>query len=186
VKIRAQEQMEDAKPRDRQLTHREVVAQPRTFPICIIADGIEAAVNVGSLFRLAEAFGVEKVFLTGGSPAPPNSKLRKTSRAAERAVAYESRADALEIVRELKAAGYVIASLEITERAIDIRSFADRFDKLALIVGAESTGVTQALIDESDVALRIPMFGRKLSLNLAAACAIAVFELTKRFAPEVR
>jgi tRNA G18 (ribose-2'-O)-methylase SpoU len=183
VKNAAQEHVDDAKPRDRQLTHREVVAHPRTFPICLIADGIEAAVNVGSLFRLAEAFGVEKVFLTGGSPAPPNSKLRKTSRAAERSVAHETRGDALELVRELQAAGYVIASLEITEHAIDIRSFTARFEKLALIVGAESSGVTQALLDASDVVLRIPMFGRKLSLNLAAACAIAVFELTKRFVP---
>jgi tRNA G18 (ribose-2'-O)-methylase SpoU len=175
--------VEDAKPRDRQLTHREAVAQPRTFPICIIADGIEAAVNVGSLFRLAEAFGIEKMFLTGGSPAPPNAKMRKTSRAAERAVAHESRADALPLVRELKAAGYLIASLEITEHAVDIRTFEARVEKLALIVGAESLGVTQALLDASDVALRIPMFGRKSSLNLAAACAIAVFELTKRFEP---
>jgi tRNA G18 (ribose-2'-O)-methylase SpoU len=153
------------------------------FPICLIADGIEAAVNIGSLFRIADAFGTEKLFLTGGSPAPPSHKLRKTSRSTERSVPYESRDDALALVRELKDAGYLIASLEVTARAIDLRNFDARFEKLALIVGSENTGVQQPLLDVSDVALRIPMFGRNSSLNLATACAIAIFELTKRFMP---
>lgn len=170
-------------PSDRQLTHREAAPEPRTFPISIIADGIEAAVNVGSLFRIADAFGVEKLYLTGGSPSPPSHKLRKTSRATERWVAYESRNDALALVSELKAAGYVVASLEVTERAVDLRAFGHPFQRLALIVGTENHGISQTLLDASDVALRIPMFGRNSSLNLATACAIAVFELTKHFMP---
>jgi tRNA G18 (ribose-2'-O)-methylase SpoU len=165
------------------LSHREAAVVRRTFPICIVADGIEAVVNVGSLFRIADAFGAEKIYLTGGSPAPPNTKLRKTSRATDRHVAHESRSDAVELVRELKTAGYLIASLEVTERAIDLRSFDQHFERLALIVGTENHGVSQALLDVSDVALRIPMFGQNSSLNLATACAVAVFELAKRFMP---
>ncbi len=170
-------------PNDRQLTHREATQPSRKFPLCIVADGIEAAVNVGSLFRIADAFGVEKIYLTGGSPTPPSSKLRKTSRATERWVAYEARSDALALVHELKASGHLIASLEITARAVDIRSVDLQFERLALIVGAENAGVSQALLDASDVALRIPMFGKNSSLNLATACGVAVFELAKRFMP---
>jgi tRNA G18 (ribose-2'-O)-methylase SpoU len=165
------------------LTHREAVQPAQKFPLCIVADNIESAVNVGSLFRVADAFGVEKIYLTGGSPTPPNSKLRKTSRATERWVAYESRSDAVALVHELKASGHVIASLEVTARAFDIRSADVRFERLALIVGAENGGVSQALLDASDIALRIPMFGMNSSLNLATACGVAVFELAKRFMP---
>jgi tRNA G18 (ribose-2'-O)-methylase SpoU len=175
--------MDESKPRDRQLSHREVAPVARTFPICLIADGIESAVNVGSLFRLADAFGVEKLFLTGGSPVPPNAKLRKTSRATERRVAHEARTDALVVIGELKASGYLIASLEVTAHAIDIRTFDRPFERLAVIVGAENSGVRQELLDASDLALRIPMFGQNSSLNLATACAISLFEITKRLLP---
>jgi tRNA G18 (ribose-2'-O)-methylase SpoU len=175
--------VEASKPKDHQLTHRELAPFARKFPICVIADGIESAVNVGSLFRLADAFGVEKLFLTGGSPTPPSQKLRKTSRAAERHVPHEARADALSLVGELRASGYFVASLEVTALAIDIQTFDTPFEKLAIIVGAENSGVRQELLDASDIALRIPMFGQNSSLNLATACAIALFEVTKRFLP---
>lgn len=165
------------------MTHHEATSEARTFPICIIADGIEAAVNVGTLFRISDAFGVEKLYLTGGSPARPSYKLKQTSRATERWVAYETRNDALALVHELKAAGYVIACLEVTARAVDLRAFERPVERLVLIVGAENRGVSQALLDASDVALRIPMYGRNSSLNLATACAIAVFELATRFMP---
>lgn len=168
---------------DRQLSHREAAPIRRRFPICIIGDGIEAAVNVGSLFRIADAFGVEKLYLTGGSPAPPNSKLRKTSRATERHVSHEARPDAVPLTAELKAAGYLVASLEVTAQSIDIRQFDRPFTRLALIVGAANGGVRQELLDASDVALRIPMFGQNSSLNLATACAIALYEITGRLTP---
>jgi tRNA G18 (ribose-2'-O)-methylase SpoU len=172
-----------SKPKDHQLSHREVAPVARKFSICVIADGIESAVNVGSLFRLADAFGVEKLFLTGGSPTPPSAKLRKTSRATERRVPHEARTDALSLVGELKTSGYFIASLEVTALSIDIQTFDTPFEKLAVIVGAENSGVRQELLDASDIALRIPMFGQNSSLNLATACAIALFEVTKRFLP---
>jgi tRNA G18 (ribose-2'-O)-methylase SpoU len=175
--------LDDRTPRDVQLTHREAAPQPQKFPVCIVADGIESAVNVGSVFRIADAFGVERVFLTGGSPMPPNPKIRKTSRLTERGVPHEYREQAVPLLRELKQAGYLIASLEVTRNAIDLRRFDVAFEKLALIVGAENSGVKQELLDASDYAVRIPMFGRTSSLNLATACAIGVFELTRRFMP---
>ena len=154
------------------------------FPVCILANDLEVPQNVGSLFRIADALGVEKLFLTGGSPTPPNRKLRKTSRATEQAVAYEYHERALPLLLQLKAAGYTIVSLEITASSRDIRSFDPTpFDKLALIVGAEKHGVSAELLAASDHTLHLPMFGQNTSMNLANACAIAVFELTRRFMP---
>jgi tRNA G18 (ribose-2'-O)-methylase SpoU len=167
-----------------QLKHEQVRCRTHTFPVCIVAADIELAENVGSLFRIADALGVEKLFLTGSSPAPPHAKIRKTARATEQTVAYEQQEHAEQVVTMLRADGYTIVSLEITSRSLDIRSFdAARFSKLALIVGAENRGVSQALLDASDYTLHIPMFGRNSSMNLATACAIGVFELTRRFMP---
>jgi tRNA G18 (ribose-2'-O)-methylase SpoU len=88
------------------------------------------------------------------------------------------------VVRQLRAEGYAIVSLEITTRSLDIRQFdGTAFPKLALIVGAENTGVSQELLDASDLTLHIPMFGQNSLMNLATACAIGVFELTGRFMP---
>ncbi|MET0388524.1 MAG: TrmH family RNA methyltransferase [Polyangiales bacterium] len=167
-----------------QLTHAEQSRRALTFPITLIAHDVDAPVNVGSLFRLADALGSEKIYLTGSTQVPPNDKLRKASRASEQAVAYEYRPHALEVVQQLRAAGYGIVSLEITSGSSDIRSFdASRWERLALIVGAENRGVSQVLLDASDATVHIPMFGQNSSMNLATACGIALFELTRRFMP---
>jgi tRNA G18 (ribose-2'-O)-methylase SpoU len=167
-----------------QLDHAQVRRSTHTFPVCIVAADIAVAENIGSLFRIADALGVERLFLTGCSPVPPHARIRKTARATEQSVAYEYHAQADHVVGLLRTQGYTIVSLEITSQSLDIRSFdAARFSKLALIVGAENQGVSQTLLDASDYTLHIPMFGRNSSMNLATACAIGVFELTRRFMP---
>ncbi len=168
---------------DFQKTH-DPARPTRTFPVCIVADDIELPANIGSLFRIADAFGAEKLFLTGCSAVPPNRKIRKTSRASEQAVPYEHRERALEVILQLKAAGYVSVCLEITTRSLDIRRFeAGRHAKLALILGSENTGVRQELLDVADYTVHIPMFGQNSSMNVATACAIGLFELTRAFMP---
>ena len=166
-----------------QLTHGEHKPRNVRFPVCIIAPDIDVPMNIGSLFRIADALGIEKLYLTGSSPVPPNPKIRKMSRATEQYVAHEYHASALELVRQLRASGYTIASLEITTQSRDLRELAAlKFDKIALIVGSENTGVAQALLDASDFTVHIPMYGQNSSMNLATACAICAFELTRRFA----
>jgi len=167
-----------------QLKHGELERSRVTFPVCIVADGIESGANVGSIFRLADALGVRKLFLSGACPVPPSPKIRKTSRASELTVPFEYREHAIDVVHELKADGYTIVSLEVTTRSVDIRTF-DRtgLHKLAVVVGSESSGVGQALLDISDHTLHIPMFGQSSAMNLSAACAIGLFELTRDFMP---
>jgi len=139
-------------------------------------------VNVGSLFRIADALGVEKIHLTGRSPVPPNDKLRKTSRAAEKYVPFSQAADPLPVLRELKAAGYRIISLELTSASIDIRQLAvGASDRICLVLGSENAGVSQALLNHSEQTVHIPMRGRHSSMNVATACAIATFEITRAF-----
>jgi tRNA G18 (ribose-2'-O)-methylase SpoU len=178
--------MSSLPPENVQRTHASHSRSAHKFPICIVAPDIDVPLNIGSLFRVADALGVEKLYLAGSSAVPPHPRIRKTSRAAEQAVAYEYHAEPLALLLQLRAAGYLIASLELTTHSRDIRQVSSlRYEKIALIVGSENTGVEQALLDASDLTLHIPMFGQNSSMNLATACAIGVFELARRFMPDV-
>lgn len=116
--------------------------------------------NIASLFRIADAFGVEKVYLSGSSPTPPNSKIRKTSRATEQYVPFFHERDPLSLIHKLKSSGYTIISLEITSASIDIRQLSvSDCKKICLILGSEKKGVTQELLDASDHTVHIPMQG---------------------------
>lgn len=176
--------MASERPGNVQLTHAQHASGNLKLPVCIIAPDIAVPMNIGSLFRIADALGIEKLYLTGSSPVPPHPKIRKTSRAAEQFVAHAYHASALELVKQLREAGYTIVSLEITTQSRDIRELSSlSFSKVALIVGSENTGIAQELLDASDFTLHIPMFGQSSSMNLATACAIGAFELTRRFMP---
>ena len=169
---------------NRQLDHADHQPARAPRPLCLVADGVELPANVGSLFRIADAFGVEKLFLTAGSAVPPHPKLRKTARASEKAVPFEYRQSALQVLSELRAAHYTIVSLERTSQSRDLRAFdAAGCPKLALVVGSERHGVSQEVLDASDYTLHIPMIGQNSSLNLATACAIALFELARGWLP---
>lgn len=157
-------------------------AQPRKFPLCFVAHDIEDPLNIGSLFRIADALGVEKIWLSGTSPQPPHSKIKRTSRSCEKYVAWAWHAQPFELIAQLKAEGYLIVSLEISSASIDIRDLPPQgHDRIALILGSENEGVSQPLLDVSDLTAHIPMLGQNSSMNLANACAIATFELLRRF-----
>ena len=165
---------------NKQLEHNEYQREIKQFPLCLLAHDMEVPMNVGSLFRIADAFGVEKIYLTGNSPVPPNRKIRKTSRATENAVAYESKQDVYEVINELKQKGYLIVSLEITSNSTDINVFCkNKMDKVCLIVGSENKGVDADLLSVSDHVVHIPMFGQNSSMNVATASSVAVFEIIK-------
>jgi tRNA G18 (ribose-2'-O)-methylase SpoU len=168
---------------NRQLEHHQVRNLGRVFPLRVVANDLDDPLNVGSLFRLADALGVEHLHLTGSSARPPNSRLHKTSRSAEKHVSYSWSPDAVATVRSLRAQGYTVVALEITSASMDIRRFhPGPDDKICLVLGGENAGVPQELLDISDCTLHIPMAGTNSSMNVAMACAIAVFEITGKMA----
>ncbi|MEO6800898.1 MAG: TrmH family RNA methyltransferase [Rhodanobacter sp.] len=167
-----------------QWDHSQHRLAQRGFPLCYLAHDIDAPMNVGSLFRIADALGVEMIYLTGRSAIPPNSKLRRTSRAAEKYVRFSHATDPIPVLRELKASGYRIISLELTSASIDIRQFeVQASDRICLVLGSENAGVSQALLDASEQTVHIPMLGRNSSMNVATACAIATFEISRALCP---
>ena len=171
-------------PNNAQLTHSDHRQSHSLFPLCVIANDMTSPLNVGSLFRLSDALGIEKIYLCGETPAPPNSKIRKTSRATEKHVRYETHDDAATLVALLKSAGSTIISLEITASSIDIRcdDFRPLIDKnkpVCLILGSENSGVNETLLSLSDASIHIPMAGNNSSMNVVTAASIACFEITQ-------
>ncbi len=104
-----------------QLNHHQHQVTSIKYPVCLLLNNFESPANVGSIFRLADAFGVEKIYLTGSTPVPPNRKMVRTSRATEKFVPYEYKQNAETVVNKLKLQGYRIISLEITSSSTNIR-----------------------------------------------------------------
>jgi tRNA G18 (ribose-2'-O)-methylase SpoU len=151
------------------------------LPLRLLAHDVAIAANVGALFRLADALGVAHVHLSGRSPVPPDPKIRKTSRSAERHVAWSYAGDPLDVVAALKADGWRVVSLELSTRSIPVDALAVApGDRVCLVLGAEDAGVSQALLDASEATVHIPMRGHNSSMNVAAACAIAIYEIARK------
>jgi tRNA G18 (ribose-2'-O)-methylase SpoU len=164
-----------------QLDHSGHRASAAPLPLRLLAHGIELARNVGALFRIADALGVEHVHLSGASPVPPDPRIRRTARSAERHVTHSYAADPLAIVAALKAQGWRIVGLELSTQSVDLRELAvGAGDRICLVIGTESTGVCQALLDACDATVHIPMRGHNSSMNVANACAIATYEIARR------
>ena len=167
-----------------QLTHKEHRLSTIKFPLSIIANDIADPLNVGSLFRLSDALGVEKLYLCGDIPTPPNAKIKKTSRSTEKYVAYEIHAGAEKLIASLKTSGSFIIALEITSLsiAIDSAQFQQKIKDnrpICLIIGSENSGVSETLLSLADMTTHIPMYGNNSSMNVISAASIACYEISR-------
>lgn len=167
-----------------QLTHVDHKQSDKKFPLNIIANDINDPLNVGSLFRLCDALGIKTLYLCGDTPTPPNAKINKTSRSAEKYVNYESNDNVIKLANTLKTQGSLIISLEITSSSLAINS--EEFKNLlgskksaCLILGSENTGISDDLLSLSDVTTHIQMYGKNSSMNVISAASIACFEIIK-------
>lgn len=166
--------------KDQQLDHGAHASKPNKYPLCLLAHDVELPGNVGSFFRIADALGVEKIYLTGKSVVPPNSKLRKASRSCENFVPFEYCASAEALVDKLKSDGYIIISLEISKTSIDLADLTlSPETKACLILGAENSGISEVLLNRSHKVVHIPMQGENSSMNVAVACSIASYAITQ-------
>jgi tRNA G18 (ribose-2'-O)-methylase SpoU len=146
--------------------------------IYTLVENVRSAYNVGAIFRTADGAGIAKLFLCGISARPPHREIHKVALGAEENVPWEYRADALEIVAELKRAGVQIVALESGSEGRAYDSAPYRLP-LCLIVGHELRGVSEGLLRTADLSVKIPMLGKKTSLNVAVAYGIAVYEILK-------
>jgi len=163
-----------------QLTTAEIVRKDR-HPVCAVIDNVRSIHNVGSFFRTADGAWIEKLYLTGITGTPENRALHKTALGAQDTISWEYVPDAREIVSRLKAEGYRILALELTDSPRLYDELTEDDYPLALIVGNEVTGVDEAVLELADGALEIPQYGTKQSLNVSVAFGIAVFDLVRHY-----
>ena len=150
-------------------------------PLVVVLDEIRSQNNVGSLFRTADAFRLERLVLCGITATPPTPEIHKTALGAELSVAWEHADDTLSAVRRLKAEGYLILALEQAEGSVMLNEFVvGRGVKYALVVGNEVNGVRQEVVSECDACLEIPQFGTKHSLNVSVSAGMAIWEIVKQ------
>jgi 23S rRNA (guanosine2251-2'-O)-methyltransferase len=149
------------------------------LPVAVVLDNVRSLYNVGAFFRTMDAAACEKLILCGITGCPPKRAITKTALGAEETVPWSS-GDALQAVGDLQSSGYEIAAVETSVRAVDLFDWTPAFP-VCLVFGHEVDGVRPELLERCDTHVRIPMLGRKHSLNVATAGGVAIFELLRKY-----
>ena len=156
----------------------EEFKQVEKTPICIVLDNVRSLNNIGSVFRTADAFLIEKIYLCGITATPPHKDIHKTALGATDSVAWEHRESTLELLEELREEGYTSLAVEQAENAVMLNDFkVEENKKYALIFGNEVKGVSQEVVSASDLVLEIPQYGTKHSLNISVSVGVVVWDL---------
>jgi tRNA G18 (ribose-2'-O)-methylase SpoU len=152
----------------------------KPLPVVLLLDNVRSMYNVGAFFRTADAAGIEALALCGITAYPPKPQLRKTALGSDETVRWTHHADPLEAAREHRERGFEIVALETSVRAVDLFDWRPRFP-VCVMFGHETDGLNPALLEMADTHVRIPMLGRKHSLNVATAAGVVVYELLRKY-----
>ena len=153
---------------------------PKT-PLIVVLDNIRSLNNIGSVFRTADAFLIQKIYLCGITASPPHKDIQKTALGATDSVAWEYVENTLDLVKKLQREKVQILSVEQTEGSTFLSDFLPQKDKTyAVIFGHEVKGVQQEVVDASDACLEIPQFGTKHSLNIAVSAGVVLWDLFQK------
>ncbi|MGZ8525061.1 MAG: RNA methyltransferase [Chitinophagaceae bacterium] len=147
-------------------------------PVIAVLENVRSAYNVGSVFRTADAFLIDAVYITGYTAKPPHKEIKKTALGAEETVDWKHFPSAKEAIEVLKQDGYKIFAVEQVESSISLEKF-DATGKIAVIFGNEVSGVEQSTIALCDGTIEIPQLGMKHSLNIATAAGVVLWELIR-------
>ena len=172
----------------RRLTHEEISRKRhseeelrllRRIPLIVLLDNVRSLYNVGSIFRTSDGARIEKLILTGYTPSPPRKGIDKTALGATRTVPWEHIRDPLAAVRTLRESGLRVGILEQTTASVPYYALRASDFPMCLVVGNEITGVSKVISTSADLAIDIPMYGMKQSLNVAVAYGIVAFHFVQ-------
>lgn len=148
------------------------------IPVSIILDNVRSLHNVGSVFRTADAFRIEKIYLCGITAKPPHREIHKTALGSEDAVAWEYHKDITVLIKQLKTEQIHLIAVEQAKGSVQLQKFTPASKvRYALIFGHEVTGVSQEVMDQADTVLELPQFGTKHSLNISVSVGIVVWDI---------
>jgi len=155
------------------------------MPVSVLLDNVRSMYNVGSFFRTMDAAACEKLYLCGITARPPKRAITKTALGSEESVAWEYHADPVALASDLRARNVELAAIETTQHATDLFDWRPRFP-VCLLFGHEVDGLNPRLLEACDTHVRIPMLGRKHSLNVATAGGVVIFELLRKYRIQCR
>lgn len=163
----------------KQLSHYDIQNEQQQFPITIVCDTIRTPENIGMCFRIADSFGVSKIFLHEHSPSVENRIVKKTARNTINQISHATYSNFENLIGKLKSEGNTIVGIEITDESIDIQDFDFKnHDKIVLLLGSERNGIQNIHLLDATVA--IPMYGRNSSMNVVHSMAITLYEVTNQ------
>ena len=146
-------------------------------PIVVILDNVRSMNNVGSVFRTADAFLLQAIYLCGVTATPPHREIQKTALGATETVAWKHFPTTLDAINDLKKDGFTVYAVEQAENSIMLDKMKPASEKIALVFGNEISGVGQEALDASNACIEIPQYGTKHSINLAVSVGIVVWGL---------
>ncbi len=144
--------------------------------IYLVVENVRSLFNGGSFFRCADVFGVAKIYLCGYTGCPPRLEISKVALGAEKLVSWEHKKQILPLIRKLKKQGIRIIVLETESKAVSLPKFKPHYP-LALVVGNEVDGISPEVLAQADEVVKIPMLGKKESLNVSVAAGVALYGL---------
>ena len=160
----------------------EAFKKAKKLPVVVVLDNVRSAQNVGSIFRTSDAFRVEKVYLCGITAKPPSREINKTALGATRSVEWEYMNSTVACIEKLRQEGVLCAAVEQAEHSEKLGSYQPEEGKTyALIFGNEVEGVDQEVVDLCDLALEVPQFGTKHSLNISVCAGMVLWEWARNF-----
>ena len=158
------------------------------IPLIVVLDNVRSLHNVGSVFRTADAFLVESVYLCGITSVPPHAEIHKTALGAENSVFWNYFEDTQDAVSELKKQGYTVFAVEQAEGSISPMEInLSNQKKYAVILGNEVKGVQQTVVDQCEACIEIPQYGTKHSLNVSVTAGIICWEFARYYSlPDIK
>ena len=159
--------------------------QSGKLPLVVVLDNVRSLHNIGSIFRTADAFLIEAIYLCGISATPPHKEIHKSALGAEESVDWKYFDTALQAIEHLQTNHYELWCVEQTHNSISLENFAIEHGKrYALVFGNEVRGVEQAVIDRCQGCVEIPQFGTKHSFNVSVSAGIVLWECYRKYAGE--
>jgi 23S rRNA (guanosine2251-2'-O)-methyltransferase len=163
------------------LTKDEFVSIDK-IPVVVVLDNIRSGMNVGSVFRTCDAFKFQKLYLTGITAQPPHKEILKTAIGASESVEWAYMTDVKEAINHLKSEGFTIVGVEQTNQSIELQSYSVHKDlKYAIVLGNEVEGISDEIIQDIDIAIEIPQYGTKHSLNVSVCGGIVMWHFAQPF-----
>lgn len=164
---------------------KEEFRERNKTPLVIVLDNVRSMNNVGSIFRTADAFLIESIYLCGITAQPPHREIEKTALGATSTVAWKYFSKTVEAIQQLKTSSYEIIAVEQTDSSIPLNKFSVSSEKkYALVFGHEMNGISEEVIQLSNASIEVPQYGTKHSLNIAVCAGIVVWELVNRLNAE--